>query len=363
MKTRVLAAAGLSVMVFGIVSPGFADVVTNGAAVQTSAVPASTALSSASSEPEGPLVLARRIPMPGVRGGLNHISASAKTGYVFVPATKNGTIEVVDAKVGKVVQSLVGDRPYASRYCAAYNELYVTFGHLLAVFDATSLRELTSLDLTNGLNEIHHDPGARLLYVGSLNQDNPGIEVVDIPTHQLVGKIDLPARPFGFALGGEEHRLFANLPTLGKVAVVDRENRALLQLWPLKDAADNYPLALDEADHRLFIGCRKPQEMVVLDTTNGSTVAAVAIGRDADDIFYDPTHELICVTCGGGQLDVIKKTDANTYSLAQTIRTGDRARTSYLSTSQNELFVAVPEMDGHGAELQVYTATGSTALR
>jgi hypothetical protein len=159
----------------------------------------------------------------------------------------------------------------------------------------------------------------------------------------------------GFAVESRGSRLFANMPTLGQVAVADRYKHVLLATWPLKDCSANYPMALDEGDLRLFIGCRKPGRFVVLDTTTGNTVAELEIPADVDDIYIDYTHHLICVTCGEGFLEVIEQRDPNTYVLRQRIRTGDRARTSYFCASLNELFVAVPEMENQSAQIQVYT--------
>jgi hypothetical protein len=42
-------------------------------------------------------------------------------------------------------------------------------------------------------------------------------------------------------------------------------------------------MALDEAHHRLFIGCRKPARLLVFDTERGHTVASPEIVADTDD--------------------------------------------------------------------------------
>jgi hypothetical protein len=303
----------------------------------------------------GPLVLSGIIRLPGVSGGLNHMSASARSGLIFVTATLNRTIEVVDFKAGKVVRTLSGDKPNATRFCSEFNLLYATRGQNLVVYDGGTLDAITNIDLQNGLNEIHHDNAAKRLYVGCLNTDKAGIAVLDLSNHAVLGKLALPAKPMGFAVESRGPRLFANMPTLGQVAVADREKREILETWQLKDCSANYPMALDEDDHRLFVGCRKPGRMVVLDTTTGETVAELEIEADADDIYIDYTHHLICVTCGGGYLEVIEQRDPNNYILRQRIRTGERARTSYFCASLNELFVAVPEMGNHSAQIQIYT--------
>lgn len=44
-----------------------------------------------------------------------------------------------------------------------------------------------------------------------------------------------------------------NLPKAHKIAVVDREKRTILGTWGTGAAFANYPMALDEANHRLFV--------------------------------------------------------------------------------------------------------------
>ena len=43
-------------------------------------------------------------------------------------------------------------------------------------------------------------------------------------------------------------------------------------------------VALDEARHRLFVGCRQPAKLLVIDTTSGKQTASLEIGADTDDI-------------------------------------------------------------------------------
>jgi hypothetical protein len=49
-----------------------------------------------------------------------------------------------------------------------------------------------------------------------------------------------------------------NLPDLKQIAVIDRATKAIKR-WAL-EIEHNFPMALDEADHRLFIGTHEPRE-------------------------------------------------------------------------------------------------------
>ena len=57
--------------------------------------------------------------------------------------------------------------------------------------------------------------------------------------------------------------------------------------WPVVTAKSNFPMALDEANHRLFVGCRRPAKVLVFDTGSGKEIASFDTVGDTDDLFYD----------------------------------------------------------------------------
>jgi len=131
----------------------------------------------------------------------------------------------------------------------------------------------------------------------------------------------------------------SNMPNVKQIAVVDRDRRVLLHTWPLEDAEGNTPLGLDEAAHRLFVGTRHPAKLVVLDTDTGKSVAKIDTNSDADDLFYDPAHRRIYVSCGEGFVDVIEQLDADHYRLIARVPTVAGARTSAFSAELNSFYL------------------------
>jgi hypothetical protein len=75
----------------------------------------------------------------------------------------------------------------------------------------------------------------------------------------------------------------------------------------------NYAMALDEADHRLFVVSRVPARLVVMDTVTGKVVQRLAAVADCDDIFFDQAHKRICATGGEGAISVFEQQDADHY--------------------------------------------------
>ena len=95
------------------------------------------------------------------------------------------------------------------------------------------------------------------------------------PNGKKTGDIPLDAHPESFQLEREGARLFVNVPTAGHIAVVDRASMKVAATWRVSTAASNFPMALDEAGHRLFVGCRRPARLLVYDTSSGKEIAAI----------------------------------------------------------------------------------------
>jgi hypothetical protein len=122
-----------------------------------------------------------------------------------------------------------------------------------------------------------------------------------------------------------------------------------------KEGAErNFPMALDEANHRLFVGCRQPARLVVFDTSTGQPVADLAVSGDTDDLFYDAARKRLYISCGEGFVDVIGQVDGDTYQLRERIPTRPGARTSFFSPGLNEFYLAVPERGNQPAEIRVF---------
>ena len=136
--------------------------------------------------------------------------------------------------------------------------------------------------------------------------------------------------------------------------MIDREQRETIAKWHVEKLDANFPMALDEPNHRLFIGCRKPARLVVFDTSTGKLVAELAISGDTDDLFYDAKLKRLYISCGEGFVDVIAQQDADHYKLLEKIPTRAGARTSFFSADLNEFYLAVPQRGNSAAEMRIF---------
>src|SRR5690349_25169929 len=73
-----------------------------------------------------PLQLVQKIPLPNVKGRIDHMDVDVKGQRLFVAGLENGTLEVVDLKEGKWIRSIPGFKaPQGIAYLPSLNKVFV----------------------------------------------------------------------------------------------------------------------------------------------------------------------------------------------------------------------------------------------
>jgi hypothetical protein len=304
-----------------------------------------------------PLKLVQTIPLPQITGGMNHFAADAKRDRFFFTGTSDKQLLVIDLKAGKVVKTISGYSPAAACFAPDLNVLCVSGAGAVNLYDGESFEPLEKLQLGSAVDELQYDSKTHRLYAGIMDAGAPAIGVIDLTDRKLVTKIKLPKPAQGFVLEQRGARLFANTPAAGQVTVIDRDKQAVVAEWKLADAEWNYPAALDEERHRLFVGCRKPARLLVLDTDSGKVITSAETGDGADDMTFDPATRRVFLACGGnGVITVIQQQDADHYRTAANIPTAPGARNSLFIPELKRFYLAVPHQQDSPTELRAYEA-------
>jgi hypothetical protein len=124
--------------------------------------------------------------------------------------------------------------------------------------------------------------------------------------------------------------------------------------WGTGDATANFPMALDEANQRLFVVCRRPPRLMVLSTESGAVVAAIPTVGDSDDVFYDSPAKRLYVSGGEGAVAVYQQRTPDRYEQIARLPTAPGARTSVFSAELARLYVAVRANRTTPASIWVY---------
>src|SRR5207249_1244169 len=125
---------------------------------------------------------------------------------------------------------------------------------------------------------------ARRIYLG---YGEGALGIIDPEAMKLTGRIALAKHPGSFQLEEDGPRIFVNVPDAGHIAVVDRTAGKVTAMWPVDEFHANFPMVLDEAQHRLFVGCRTPARLLAFDTQSGKRIADAPLSGDIDDLFFD----------------------------------------------------------------------------
>src|SRR5829696_2506141 len=297
------------------------------------------------------------IALPNVSGRIDHMALDPEGSRLFVAALGNNSLEVVDLKAGKVTDEIKGlKEPQGVAYVPEDNKLLVTNGEgdTLDIYDAQSLKLLSQVVLGDDPDNVRYDATTGYAYVGYGTGNGSALGVVDVRTGTKVADITLSGHPESFQLEDSGQRIFVNVPTAGHIAVVDRGNGSVVETWPLSNAAENFPMALNEGNHRLFVGARSPAKLLILDTETGKMTTSLDSSGDADDIFYDAKNTRIYVSGGEGAISVFEQTDPDNYSLLDKVDTAEGARTSLFVPDSGTLYVAVPHRGSQQAEVRAF---------
>ncbi len=312
-------------------------------------------ISSAAAEPS--LERIQTIDLVGKAGKLDHLIVDGKSGRLFQANKVNNTLDVVDLKTGKLLTQIKGQAGIQGlAYAADLDRLFAGLGTggYCNIFDGKNYKLLKTVKFTDDADNVRYHPRTRMVYVAHAEK---GLGVIDGQALEKKADINLPGSAESFQLESGRPRLYLNIPSPTQVVVIDTDKNEVVKSYPLKMAAANYALALDEPNHRLFIGCRKKPMVVVMDSETGGEITGVGIPADTDDLFYDAKRRRIYVSCGEGYIAVIRQVDADHYEFLDPVPTVKDARTCYFEPETGRLYLAVPRQpDKKGPEIWVYKA-------
>ena len=303
-----------------------------------------------------PFTLVGTIELPGVEGRIDHLALDTASQRLYVAALGNNTVEVLDLKSSSHAKSVTGFRepqgvaivPDAKLVAVANGQ-----GEGVQFIDAGDYHPAKAVRLGEDSDNVRYDLTAKRLFVGF---GDGALAAVNPADARVLGEVKLPGHPESFQLERSGSRVFVNVPTADRIAVVDRATMKVITTWPVLGAKSNFPMALDEGNHRLFIGCRRPAKILTFDTTTGKESGSFDIVGDTDDLFYDAARKRLYVSGGEGYLDVFQEQETNRFARLAHIATAAGARTSLFVAEQARLYLAVPHRGNQKAEIRIYEA-------
>src|ERR1700716_617950 len=304
---------------------------------------------------DAPVTLEKTFKLPAdVKGRFDHFGIDLKHHRLFATPEDYHALLVIDIRDGKVIQTVRGiDKPHAVVYREDLDRIYVTDGEagVVRVIDGKSYKIIKSIPLQSDADAMTLDPSTKLLYVVSGGKDvkmtYSTLSVVDSTAGKKLTDIKVDGDTLEvMSLENSSSRLYLNNRAKNEIEVIDRDKRAIVDTWPVTMGKKNGSMAYDQANHRLFVGCRSGH-IVVFDTQTGKELQALKIAEDIDDLHFDPHSKLLFAACGAGSgsVDLYRQVDPDHYESAGQLHSGPGTRNGRFVPELRRGFLAVAARD------------------
>lgn len=282
----------------------------------------------------------------GGTGGWDYVTVDSDTHRLYVPRSTHTM--VIDADSGKVIGDIPGQKiAHGVAIVPEVGRGFISDGGgngAVVIFDLKTYAILGKIAAQPDADGIIYDPGTKLVLVvsgdgGVLMTLKPDID----PAH---GKIDPPIDLGGkpeFLAAGNAGKVYINLEDKDQLAVVDLRARKVLAHWPVAPGGEPVGLSLDKQKGHLFIGCRKPQKMIVMSTEDGKILASLPIGAGVDATKFDDGEAF--ASCRDGSLIVASEKSPGKFEVAQIVKTAEGARTMGVDSSTHTIYLPTADFE------------------
>lgn len=286
----------------------------------------------------------------GGAGGFDYITVDSSTHRLFVPRSTHTL--VIDADSGKVLGDVPGQKgAHGVAIVPALNRGFITDGGgdgAVVIFDLKTYAVLGTLAAKPDADGIIYDPGTNMVLVSA--GDSNALIPIKADVDPKSGKVEEP-----IALGGAPEflaadgagKVYVNLEDKNEVAVVDLKTQKVVARWPVSPGGKPVGMDLDKEKHRLIIGCRAPQKLIIISTESGNVLADLPIGAGVDaTAAHDGEY---FASCGDGTLAVIKETSPGKFEVAESVKTQPVAKTLGVDTSIHKIYLPTADYDAPAA--------------
>src|ERR1700732_800568 len=282
----------------------------------------------------------------GGQGSWDYLTVDPATHRLFVPRSTHTMI--IDADSGKTLGDIPGQKiAHGVAIVPEVGRGFITDGGgdgAIIIFDLKTYATLGKIAAQPDADGIIYDPSVgRVLVVsgdkGVLMSFKPDID----PTS---GKIDAPIALGGapeFLAADGKGKVYINLEDKNEVAVVDFKAGKVVARWPVAPGGAPVGMAMDTKTRRLFIGCRKPQKLIVMSADNGKVLADQPIGAGVDATKMDGGQAF--ASCPDGSLAVASETSPGKFEIVQTVKTPQGARTMGVDPTTHKIYLPTAEFE------------------
>jgi DNA-binding beta-propeller fold protein YncE len=278
----------------------------------------------------------------GGEGGFDYITLDPSSHRLYIPRSTHTM--VVDADSGKVLGDIAGQKHnHGVAIAPELGRGFITDGAgSIVIFDLKNYTVLGTVVAKDDADGIIYDKSTGLVLVAC---GDAGVLVTlkadADPKTAKVDAIELGGKP-EFLASDEAGKVYVNLEDKDQVAVVDLKAKKVLAHWPVIPGGSPVGMSIDTAKHRIFVGCRKPQKLIVMSTNDGKVIADLPIAAGVDATRWDG-HQAFAST-REGKLSVAEEKGGK-FEIVQTVTTGVGTKTMDTDNTAHKLYLPTAEFE------------------
>ena len=281
----------------------------------------------------------KKIAIPG-QGSWDYLTVDEDARRLYV---SHGTqVEVLDVDSGAIVGKIENTQGvHGIAIAPDIGRGFVSDGQssTVTIFDLKTLKTVAEVPTGKKPDAIVYDPATSRVF--AFNGGSNSATVIEGKDGKVARTIDLGGGPEFAAADGNGY-IYNNLEDESLVLKVNSRTLKVEQRWPTEPCAAPSSMAIDRANRRLFLGCRS-KVMAVMNADTGQVITTLPIGDHVDATAFDTGTRLIFNSNGEGTVTVIRQDSPDKYSIAETVKTLPRAKTSALDPKTHQLFLSTAE--------------------
>jgi len=292
--------------------------------------------------------LLKKVPLGAAPGGgeyFDYITVDSAARRVYL---SHGTeIQVLDADSHAVMGTITGGfkRNHGVALVPELGRGFITDGGLekVIMFDMKTLKTTGEAKADKDADFIMYDPVSK--HVFAFNGEAHNSTVIDPASASVIATLPLPGLPEQ-AVSDGKGMIYDNIESTNEVVAFDSRTLQIKSHWPVAPGGQPVSIAMDREHRRLFIGCRNPKMLVVMNADTGKVIGQpFPIGDRVDTNVFEASTGTLFSATRDGTLHIFHEDSPDKLSVVETVKTEFGAKTMGLDTKTHNVYLTTSDFD------------------